>query len=185
MHIFSVEVVEQGRLLLPEYLHVILGATQKILLKIDAASNRGIDEICELREAVRTAPFLHRLRCILSYALICLPRRQQMLSLRHFEEPSSHVIFILATTDPENFPQRLFLVVRKLCLNNQISQHSQRDLCTADKEGKKLADESAELLARHGKWSYRDVTRYARASVSISDKEVVHAHVTVITWNSR
>ena len=77
------------------------------MIEIDAATNRGIDEIRELRDAARYAPARDR------YKIYILDEAHQITEaafnalLKTLEEPPSHVIFMMATTEPENIPQTI------------------------------------------------------------------------------
>src|SRR6266545_6159493 len=77
------------------------------VLEIDAATNRGIDEIRELREAARYRPARDR------YKIWILDEAHQITDaafnalLKTLEEPPSHVVFMLATTQPEDIPQTI------------------------------------------------------------------------------
>ncbi len=77
------------------------------VIEIDAATNRGIDEIRELRDAARYAPARDR------YKIYILDEAHQITEaafnalLKTLEEPPSHVIFMMATTEPENIPQTI------------------------------------------------------------------------------
>ena len=77
------------------------------VIEIDAATNRGIDEIRELREAARYSPARDR------YKIYILDEAHQITDaafnalLKTLEEPPAHVIFMMATTEPENIPQTI------------------------------------------------------------------------------
>src|SRR5579875_3289323 len=77
------------------------------VLEIDAATNRGIDEIRELREAARYRPSRDR------YKIYILDEAHQITDaafnalLKTLEEPPDHVVFMMATTEPENIPQTI------------------------------------------------------------------------------
>ena len=77
------------------------------MIEIDAATNRGIDEIRELRDAARYAPARDR------YKIYILDEAHQITDaafnalLKTLEEPPAHVIFMMATTQPEDIPQTI------------------------------------------------------------------------------
>jgi DNA polymerase-3 subunit gamma/tau len=81
-----------------------VGCNDEDIIEIDAASNRGIDEIRELREAVRTAPFSSPYKVYIIDEAHMLTKEAANALLKTLEEPPRHVIFILATTDPEKLP---------------------------------------------------------------------------------
>jgi len=77
------------------------------VIEIDAATNRGIDEIRELRDAARYSPARDR------YKIYILDEAHQITEaafnalLKTLEEPPSHIVFMMATTEPENIPQTI------------------------------------------------------------------------------
>ncbi|TAM61145.1 DNA polymerase III subunit gamma/tau [bacterium] len=74
------------------------------VLEIDAASNRGIDEIRELREKVKFAPSTMRRKVYIIDEAHMLTREGANAFLKTLEEPPEHVVFIMATTEPEKLP---------------------------------------------------------------------------------
>ena len=71
------------------------------MIEIDAASNRGIDEIRNLKESVRFVPNMGKYKIYIIDEVHMLTREAFNALLKTLEEPPSHVIFILATTDPQ------------------------------------------------------------------------------------
>src|SRR4029078_1673883 len=114
------------------------------VFEIDAATNRGIDEIRELREAARYRPARDR------YKIYILDEADQITDaafnalLKTLEEPPPHVVFMMATTEPEDIPQ----TIRSRCQHfsfravkfDQIIEQL-KDLC----ERENIAAEEAEL----------------------------------------
>lgn len=155
-----------------------IGCNPEDIIEIDAASNRGIDEIRELREAVRTAPFSSPYKVYIVDEAHMLTKEAANALLKTLEEPPSHVIFILATTDPEKLPQTIVSRCQKIVFKQpDIKTLADRLVYVSTQEGKKLLTESGELLARHGKGSYRDALGMLEQVLAISSKEVVHADV--------
>lgn len=155
-----------------------IGCNPEDIIEIDAASNRGIDEIRELREAVRTAPFSSPYKVYIVDEAHMLTKEAANALLKTLEEPPSHVIFILATTDPEKLPTTIVSRCQKIVFKQpDLKTLADRLSHVASKEGKKLGNESAELLARHGKGSYRDALGMLEQVLAISSKEIVHNDV--------
>ncbi|UCH09641.1 MAG: DNA polymerase III subunit gamma/tau [Fidelibacterota bacterium] len=77
------------------------------VLEIDGASNRGIDEIRELREAVKYPPTAGKYRIYIIDEVHMLTTQAFNALLKTLEEPPSHIMFILATTDPQKVPQTI------------------------------------------------------------------------------
>src|SRR5499425_999580 len=127
------------------------------VIEIDAATNRGIDEIRELREAARYRPARDR------YKIYILDEAHQITDaafnalLKTLEEPPPHIVFMMATTQPEDIPQ----TIRSRC--QHFSFHAVRfdeivSQLTAVAEQEKIkADRDAiALLAEAGDGSMRD-----------------------------
>lgn len=135
-----------------------IGCNEEDIIEIDAASNRGIDEIRELREAVRTAPFSSPYKVYIIDEAHMLTKEAANALLKTLEEPPSHVVFILATTDPEKLPPTIVSRCQKVVFQSpDIDTLSERLMHVAQLEGgAKLTKESAKKIASHGKGSYRD-----------------------------
>lgn len=82
----------------------MLSGTAMDVLEIDAASNRGIDEIRALREAVKFAPAAMRMKVYIVDEAHMLTKEGANAFLKTLEEPPPHAVFILATTEPEKLP---------------------------------------------------------------------------------
>ena len=82
----------------------MLEGTALDVLEIDAASNRGIDEIRALRDAVKFAPSVMRMKVYIIDEAHMLTKEGANAFLKTLEEPPSHAVFILATTEPEKLP---------------------------------------------------------------------------------
>jgi DNA polymerase III subunit gamma/tau len=82
----------------------MLAGTALDVLEIDAASNRGIDEIRALREAVKFAPATMRMKIYIIDEAHMLTKEGANAFLKTLEEPPPHAVFILATTEPDKLP---------------------------------------------------------------------------------
>ena len=127
------------------------------VIEIDAATNRGIDEIRELRDAARYRPARDR------YKIWILDEAHQITDaafnalLKTLEEPPSHVIFMMATTQPEDIPQ----TIRSRCQHFSFHAVSFDDIVgqlrgIASQEGIKADDLALSMLAEAGDGSMRD-----------------------------
>ncbi len=87
-----------------ENCRAMLAGTALDVLEIDAASNRGIDEIRSLREAVKFAPAAMRMKIYIIDEAHMLTKEGANAFLKTLEEPPPHALFILATTEPEKLP---------------------------------------------------------------------------------
>jgi DNA polymerase-3 subunit gamma/tau len=127
------------------------------VIEIDAATNRGIDEIRELREAARYMPARDR------YKIYILDEAHQITDaafnalLKTLEEPPSHVVFMLATTQPEDIPQ----TIRSRCQHFSFRAVKFEDILgqlrdLAKKENIPADEDALALLAEAGDGSIRD-----------------------------
>jgi len=127
------------------------------VIEIDAATNRGIDEIRELREAARYLPARDR------YKIYILDEAHQITDaafnalLKTLEEPPAHVVFMLATTQPEDIPQ----TIRSRCQHFSFRAVKFEDILgqlrdLTNKEGIPADEDALALLAESGDGSIRD-----------------------------
>jgi DNA polymerase III subunit gamma/tau len=139
------------------------------VIEIDAATNRGIDEIRDLREAARYAPARDR------YKIYILDEAHQITDaafnalLKTLEEPPSHVVFMMATTAPEDIPQ----TIRSRCQHFSFHAVKFDDILTqlkliASAENVTAEDDALALLAEAGDGSMRD-------ALSIMDQAIASA----------
>jgi len=153
------------------------------LVEIDAASNRGIDDIRELREAVRVNPFESKYKVYIIDEVHMLTKEAFNALLKTLEEPPKHVIFILATTELEKLPE----TVVSRCQPFSFKKPSEEILKglvqeVATKEGYKIGAEGAELVALLGDGSFRDTLGILQKVMSFSkDKKIDRAEVEAIT----
>ena len=150
-----------------------IGCNPEDIIEIDAASNRGIDEIRELREAVRTAPFSSEYKVYIIDEAHMLTKEAANALLKTLEEPPSHVIFILATTDPEKLPATITSRCQKIVFKSpDIATLASRLQYVAKEEGKDIDIATAELVAVHGKGSYRDALGVLEQVITTSKKKI-------------
>ncbi len=162
-----------------------IGCNPEDIIEIDAASNRGIDEIRELREAVRTAPFSSPYKIYIIDEAHMLTKEASNALLKTLEEPPSHVIFILATTDPEKLPATIVSRCQKVTFKNPSHEVLSKQLThVAEKEGFTLNPDSATLVALHGKGSYRDALGILEQVLAVSDKKIDHEQVRSLLGSS-
>jgi len=157
--------------------------SQDDLYEIDAASNRGIDDVRELRESVRTLPFSSKYKVYIIDEVHMLTKEAFNALLKTLEEPPSYVIFILATTEMNKVPD----TVVSRCQTFQFKKPSQKILkdlvlSIAKKEGFTLEPSSADLIAMLGDGSFRDTQGILQKVISSSvDKKISVEEVGKIT----
>ncbi len=139
------------------------------VIEIDAATNRGIDEIRELRDAARYRPARDRFKIYILDEAHQITDAAFNALLKTLEEPPDHIVFMMATTEPENIPQ----TIRSRCQHFSFHAVKLDDILAelrgiAAHEGV-LADEAAlSLLAEAGDGSMRD-------ALSIMDQAIASA----------
>ena len=139
------------------------------VIEIDAATNRGIDEIRELREAARYRPARDRFKIYILDEAHQITDAAFNALLKTLEEPPDHIVFMLATTQPEDIPQTIrsrcqhfsFRAVKFDAIVAQL-----RDLVTREKI--EADDDALALLAEAGDGSMRD-------ALSILDQAIASA----------
>jgi DNA polymerase-3 subunit gamma/tau len=139
------------------------------VIEIDAATNRGIDEIRDLREAARYKPARDRFKIYILDEAHQITDAAFNALLKTLEEPPDHIVFMLATTQPEDIPQTIrsrcqhfsFRAVKFDAIVGQL-----RDLCA--RENIEADDDALALLAEAGDGSMRD-------ALSILDQAIASA----------
>jgi DNA polymerase-3 subunit gamma/tau len=127
------------------------------LIEIDAASNRGIDEIRDLREKVNLAPALGPFKIYIIDEAHMLTEPAFNALLKTLEEPPPHVVFILCTTDAQKIP----LTVIGRCQQFVFRRHSEEQITSrlthiASAENVTVDAEAMQLIARTAQGSMRD-----------------------------
>ncbi len=127
------------------------------LIEIDAASNRGIDEIRDLRERVKYLPAVLKVKVYIIDEAHMLTTEAFNALLKTLEEPPAHVIFVLATTEPHKIP----LTVASRCQRFDFRRIetgaiAARLAMIVDQEKVRVDPQSLALLARLARGSMRD-----------------------------
>jgi len=140
------------------------------VIEIDAATNRGIDEIRELREAARYRPARDRFKIYILDEAHQITDAAFNALLKTLEEPPSHVVFMLATTQPEDIPQTIrsrcqhfsFRAVRFEEILGQLKDLAGRENIAAD-------EDALALLAEAGDGSIRDALSILDQAIACCD----------------
>ena len=152
----------------------VLETSPNDLYEIDAASNRGIDNIRELRENVNTLPFDSKYKVYIVDEVHMLTKEAFNALLKTLEEPPSHVIFILATTELEKVPETIVSRCQTFVFkkpNIQILKKVVESI--AKKEGFSIDDEGAELIALLGDGSFRDTEGTLEKIISFTQSKKI------------
>lgn len=134
-----------------------IGTSDIDLYEIDAASNRGIDDIRELKEAVYTVPYESEKKVYIIDEVHMLTKEAFNALLKTLEEPPAHVVFILATTEED----KLLDTILSRCQVFRFNSPSRSVLAkavtaVAKKEGFSLTGDAADLIAIAADGSFRD-----------------------------
>ena len=148
------------------------------VIEIDAASNRGIDEIRELREKLRYAPVEGRYKVYIIDEVHMLTSEAFNALLKTLEEPPSHTIFILATTELQKVP----LTISSRCQRMDFSriklagiEEQLRKIAKA--EGFEIEEKALNLMARDAEGSMRDAVSLLDQLVSFSGHKITYDDV--------
>ena len=127
------------------------------IVEIDAASNRGIDEIRNLREGIRLSPASYDYKVFIIDEAHMLTREAFNALLKTLEEPPAHAILILATTEYEKIPATISSRTQKFHFKKLSIEEIVKKLSSVIAEEKiKVADEALELIAATADGSLRD-----------------------------
>lgn len=135
----------------------ILKGTSLDLLEMDAASNRGIDEIRDLRENVKYAPSISKYKIYIIDEVHMLTTEAFNALLKTLEEPPAHVIFIFATTSTQKIPTTILSRCQRFNFKPlSIKEISGQLLGISRKENIKIDDKAVAMIARAAGGALRD-----------------------------
>ena len=148
-----------------------IGCANVDLIEIDAASSRGIDEIRALREAVNFTPLSGEVKVYIIDEVHMLTKEAFNALLKTLEEPPSHVVFILATTELEKVPETIVSRCQNFSFH-KIPENILRQavISIAKKEGFGLDEETSSLTALSAEGSFRDALGLLDQISSLGDK---------------
>ncbi len=143
------------------------------VIEIDGASNRGIEEIRELRENVRYTPAKSRYKIYIIDEVHMLTREAFNALLKTLEEPPPHIIFIFATTEPHKIPATIL----SRCQRYDFKRIPLKEILDtlkriAEKEEIHISPRSLMLLAREAEGSMRDAQSLLDQVISYGGKEI-------------
>jgi DNA polymerase-3 subunit gamma/tau len=143
------------------------------IIEIDAASNRGIDEIRDLREKVNYTPNLARYKVYIIDEVHMITKEASNAFLKTLEEPPPHAIFILATTEPH----KVLATIMSRCQRFDFHRLSQSSVISklnriCEKEDIKIAPEALKLIAKVTTGSLRDAENLLEQLVTYYGHEI-------------
>jgi DNA polymerase-3 subunit gamma/tau len=143
------------------------------VIEIDGASNRGIEHIRELREAVKYAPVVGKYKVYVIDEVHMLTNEAFNALLKTLEEPPPHVLFIFATTEPQKIPA----TIQSRCQRYGFKRVALHDIIErlrtiATAEGITITDQGLAMIARAAEGSMRDSQSILDQAVSYSGMEI-------------
>ncbi len=157
----------------------ITNGTNMDILEIDGASNRGIDEIRDLREKIKLSPLSARKKIYIIDEVHMLTTEAFNALLKTLEEPPNHVVFILCTTEPHKVPSTIL----SRCLQIQFKKATVEELVRSFERILRLEKiesdkESLNLIASLSDGSFRDGVKileemaHSASSGQVKDKKI-------------
>ncbi|MDO4483044.1 MAG: DNA polymerase III subunit gamma/tau [Clostridia bacterium] len=135
----------------------LLGEESLDVLEIDAASNNGVDEIRDLRETVKYPPQYGRYKVYIIDEVHMLSTSAFNALLKTLEEPPNHVVFILATTEPQKLPATILSRCQRFDFGRipaqQIVDHLRE---VTEKTGAQADEDALHMIARAAEGGMRD-----------------------------
>lgn len=159
-----------------------LGSSVNDIYEMDAASNRGIDDVRSIRESVHTMPFDSKYKIYILDEVHMFTKDAWNALLKTIEEPPKHVIFILATTELEKIPETITSRCQSFVFKKPTDQILTSYISiVAKKEGYVLEKGGAELIALLAEGAFRDalgtlekITSFSKdKNISVSDIESI------------
>lgn len=162
-----------GKTTLARLFSEAIGTSEMDRYEIDAASNRGIDDVRELKEAVHTLPYESDHKVYIIDEVHMLTKEAFNALLKTLEEPPKHVVFILATTEEE----KLLDTILSRCQVFRMHSPSRAVLAetvidVAKQEGFKLEPAAADLIAIAADGSFRDALGVTQKVIMASGDQI-------------
>lgn len=160
-----------------------LGISTNDIYEIDAASNRGIDDVREIRDGVHVLPLESKYKIYIIDEVHMLTKEAFNALLKTLEEPPAHAIFILATTETDKIPETVISRCQVFIFKKPSREVLANSLTsTAKKEKFSLEAGVADLIALLGDGSFRDALGILQKVISTSkDSKVSLAEVEAVT----
>lgn len=161
-------------------LHIVEGNSLDCI-EIDAASHRGIDDIRDLREKVKYSPIESRFKVYIIDEVHMLTTEAFNALLKTLEEPPGHIIFILATTEPQRLPDTILsrcLRINFNTIDNEVMvQHLSK---ITNQEGFLVEEAALYLVAQKAAGSLRDAVSFLEQLMSWEEKNITYEQATLV-----
>lgn len=150
---------------------MVTAGTSLNVIEIDGASNRGIDDVRELRGQVQFTPINAKYKVYIIDEVHMLTSEAFNALLKTLEEPPSHVIFIFATTDPHKLPSTILSRVQRYDFNRfSVKDILIRLKTVIDGENLKADEEALKLIAHHAAGGMRDALSILEKCASFAEQ---------------
>ncbi|RKD28802.1 DNA polymerase III subunit gamma/tau [Thermohalobacter berrensis] len=148
------------------------------IVEMDAASNNSVDDIRELREKVKYPPSKGRFKVYIIDEVHMLSKGAFNALLKTLEEPPEHLLFILATTEPQRLPATILsrcqrFDFKRITIDNIVK--NMMEIC--DELGIEAEERALRLIARNSDGAMRDALSILDQCVSFSDKKITYEYV--------
>ena len=152
----------------------ITKGTNLDVLEIDAASNRGIDDIRELRDKIRLAPSSAKFKVYIVDEVHMLTSEAFNALLKTLEEPPAHALFVLCTTAPEKLPETIISRCTRINFKKAGSQEIIEKLkYICQKENFQFSQKDLDKIDRAAGGSFRDAIKILEQAAASSVDEVI------------
>ena len=146
-----------GKTTIARLLAKSVGCVDLDLIEIDAASNRGIDEIRQLRDGIKFAPTAGKYKVFIIDEVHQLTKEAFNALLKTLEEPPAHAIFILATTEVHKVPETILSRVQQFAFRRlRVAEIIKKLQKIVEAEKIKIDEDAVRLIAAYAGGSYRD-----------------------------
>ena len=156
----------------------VVSGSSPDLIEIDGASNNSVDDIREIREAVRYAPTGGGWKIYLIDEVHMLSKGAFNALLKTLEEPPPHVLFIFATTEPNRIPDTILSRVQRFDFKRiPVPAVVERLSSIATSEGVTISEVGLRLIAEAGEGSMRDAQSLLDQVISYAGNDIQEEHV--------
>jgi len=143
------------------------------IIELDGASNRGIDEIRDLKDSIQYVPTSGKYKVFIIDEAHMLTKEAFNALLKTLEEPPAHAVFILATTEIQKIPP----TISSRCQKYEFKKISSLDISdhlksVLNKEGYKVEKEALKLIALKADGSLRDALSLADKVITLCDRDI-------------
>src|ERR687898_138148 len=159
-----------------ESCRAIVGNSSMDVLEMDAASNRGIDEIRDLRDKVNLAPVAGRMKVYIIDEVHMLTAEAFNALLKMLEEPPEHVVFVLATTEKHKVLPTIISRCQSFDFRRPGVETLKDKLAEiAEAEGIEVEPEALTVIAREGRGSFRDAEALLETTSALYERRAADA----------